>query len=82
MPTSITASRNNRSRTIGWTLIELLVVIVIIGIIVVGGALYTVREWDQVVITRFGRVIGEAKTEAKTEAGAAEAKQEDAGSED
>ena len=40
------------------------VVIVIFLILVISGAFYTVREWDQVVITRFGKPIGEPKTEA------------------
>jgi membrane protease subunit HflC len=42
-------------------------VIVIIGIfliLAISGAFYTVREWDQVVITRFGEPIGEPKIEA------------------
>jgi membrane protease subunit HflC len=40
------------------------IVIVIFLILVISGAFYTVREWDQVVITRFGEPIGETKTEA------------------
>ena len=40
------------------------IVIVIFLILVISGAFYTVREWDQVVITRFGKPIGEPKTEA------------------
>jgi len=40
------------------------VIIVIFLILVISGAFYTVREWDQVVITQFGKVIGEPKTEA------------------
>jgi len=40
------------------------VIIVIFLILVISGAFYTVREWDQVVITRFGEPIGEPKTEA------------------
>ena len=40
------------------------VVIVIFLILVISGAFYTVREWDQVVITRFGEPIGKPKTEA------------------
>jgi membrane protease subunit HflC len=40
------------------------VVIVIFLILVISGAFYTVREWDQVVITQFGKPIGEPKTEA------------------
>ena len=40
------------------------VVIVIFVILVISGAFYTVREWDQVVITRFGKPIGKPKTEA------------------
>ena len=39
-------------------------VIVIFLLLVISGAFYTVREWDQVVITQFGKVIGESKTEA------------------
>ena len=41
-----------------------IVIIVIFLILVISGAFYTVREWDQVVITRFGEPIGEPKTEA------------------
>jgi len=40
------------------------VVIVIFLILVISGAFYTVREWDQVVITRFGEPIGKPRTEA------------------
>ena len=40
------------------------VVIVIFLIFVISGAFYTVREWDQVVITQFGKPIGKPKTEA------------------
>ncbi|NIO03609.1 MAG: protease modulator HflC [Proteobacteria bacterium] len=40
------------------------VVIVIFLILLISGAFYTVREWEQVVITQFGRIIGEPKTEA------------------
>jgi membrane protease subunit HflC len=40
------------------------VIIVVFLILVLSGAFYTVREWDQVVITRFGEPIGEPKTEA------------------
>ncbi len=39
-------------------------VIVIFLILVISGAFYTVREWDQVVITQFGKVIGDPKTQA------------------
>ena len=39
-------------------------VIVALVVISVSGAFYTVREWDQVVITQFGRIIGDPKTEA------------------
>jgi membrane protease subunit HflC len=39
-------------------------VIIIILVLVISGAFYTVREWEQVVITQFGRPIGEPKTEA------------------
>jgi modulator of FtsH protease HflC len=37
------------------------VVIAVLLIIVLSGAFYTVREWDQVVITQFGRPVGEPK---------------------
>ena len=40
------------------------VVIVIFLILLISGAFYTVREWEQVVITQFGRPIGKPKTEA------------------
>lgn len=40
------------------------VIIVIFLILVISGAFYTVREWDQVVITQFGKPIGDPKTEA------------------
>jgi membrane protease subunit HflC len=40
------------------------VVIVIFLILLISGAFYTVREWDQVVITQFGRAIGKPKTDA------------------
>lgn len=40
------------------------VVLAIFLIILVLGAFYTVGEWDQVVITQFGRPIGKPKTEA------------------
>ncbi len=40
------------------------VVIVIFLILLISGAFYTVREWEQVVITQFGRIIGEPKTQA------------------
>jgi membrane protease subunit HflC len=40
------------------------VVIVIFLILLLSGAFYTVSEWDQVVITQFGRPIGKPKTEA------------------
>jgi len=39
------------------------VVIVIFLILAISGAFYTVREWDQVVITQFGKPIGDPKTE-------------------
>jgi len=39
-------------------------VIVIFLILLLSGAFYTVREWDQVVITQFGRPIGKPKTDA------------------
>jgi regulator of protease activity HflC (stomatin/prohibitin superfamily) len=38
------------------------VVIVIFLILLISGAFYTVREWDQVVITQFGKPIGVPKT--------------------
>ena len=40
------------------------VVIVIFLILLFSGAFYTVSEWDQVVITQFGRPVGKPKTEA------------------
>ncbi len=40
------------------------VVIVIFLILLISGAFYTVREWEQVVITQFGRPVGKPKTEA------------------
>lgn len=40
------------------------VVIVFFLLLVLSGAFYTVREWDQVVITQFGKPIGKPKTEA------------------
>ena len=40
------------------------VIIVILLILLISGAFYTVREWDQVVITQFGRPVGKPKTEA------------------
>jgi membrane protease subunit HflC len=40
------------------------VVIVIFLMLLFSGAFYTVREWDQVVITQFGKPIGKPKTEA------------------
>jgi membrane protease subunit HflC len=42
----------------------IVVVIVIFLILIISGAFYTVREWDQVVITQFGKVIGEPRAEA------------------
>ncbi len=42
----------------------IVVVIVIFLILIISGAFYIVREWDQVVITQFGKVIGEPRTEA------------------
>jgi len=39
-------------------------VIVIFLILLISGAFYTVREWEQVVITQFGRPVGKPKTEA------------------
>jgi len=40
------------------------VVIGIFLILLISGAFYTVREWEQVVITQFGRPVGKPKTEA------------------
>ena len=40
------------------------VIIVIFLVLLISGAFYTVREWEQVVITQFGRPIGKPKTEA------------------
>jgi membrane protease subunit HflC len=40
------------------------VVIVIFLVLLFSGAFYTVSEWDQVVITQFGRPVGKPKTEA------------------
>jgi len=40
------------------------VVIVIFLILMFSGVFYTVSEWDQVVITQFGRPVGKPKTEA------------------
>ena len=40
------------------------VVIVIFLTLLFSGAFYTVSEWDQVVITQFGRPVGKPKTEA------------------
>lgn len=40
------------------------VVIAIFLILLFSGAFYTVSEWDQVVITQFGKPIGKPKTEA------------------
>lgn len=41
----------------------IVVVLVILGFFI-SGAFYTVREWEQVVITQFGRIVGEPKTQA------------------
>ena len=41
----------------------IVVALVILGVLV-SGAFYTVREWEQVVITQFGRIVGEPKNEA------------------
>ena len=38
--------------------------IVVFLILMISGAFYTVREWEQVVITQFGKPIGNTKTEA------------------
>ena len=40
------------------------VVIVVFLILLFSGVFYTVSEWDQVVITQFGRPVGKPKTEA------------------
>jgi membrane protease subunit HflC len=40
------------------------VVILILLVLLISGAFYTVSEWDQVVITQFGKPIGKPKTEA------------------
>jgi membrane protease subunit HflC len=40
------------------------VAIIFFLILVISGAFYTVREWDQVVITQFGKPIGKPKTDA------------------
>ncbi|MBN1830896.1 MAG: protease modulator HflC, partial [Deltaproteobacteria bacterium] len=40
------------------------IVIVILLVLLISGAFYTVREWDQVVITQFGKPVGKPKTEA------------------
>ena len=40
------------------------VVIVILLGLLISGVFYTVSEWDQVVITQFGRPVGKPKTEA------------------
>jgi membrane protease subunit HflC len=39
-------------------------VIVILLVLLISGAFYTVSEWDQVVVTQFGRPVGKPKTEA------------------
>ena len=41
----------------------IVVVLVILGFFI-SGAFYTVREWEQVVITQFGRIVGDPKTDA------------------
>ncbi len=41
----------------------IVVVLVILGFFI-SGAFYTVREWEQVVITQFGRIVGEPKSQA------------------
>jgi len=40
------------------------VVMVIFLVLLISGAFYTVSEWEQVVITQFGRPIGKPKTES------------------
>jgi membrane protease subunit HflC len=40
------------------------IVIVILLSLLISGGFYTVSEWDQVVITQFGRPVGKPKTEA------------------
>jgi len=37
---------------------------IVVVVLVMGGPLYTVQEWQQVVITEFGRPVGEPVTEA------------------
>jgi membrane protease subunit HflC len=39
------------------------VILILLGLLISGG-FYTVSEWDQVVITQFGRPVGKPKTEA------------------
>jgi membrane protease subunit HflC len=41
----------------------IVVVVVILGFFI-SGAFYTVREWEQVVITQFGRIVGDPKNTA------------------
>ena len=41
----------------------IVVVLVVLGFFI-SGAFYTVREWEQVVITQFGRIVGEPKSQA------------------
>ena len=41
----------------------IVVVFVVLGFFI-SGAFYTVREWEQVVITQFGRIVGEPKSQA------------------
>ena len=40
------------------------VIIAVFLILLLSGAFYTVSEWDQVVVTQFGRPVGNPKTEA------------------
>jgi len=40
-----------------------IVIVILLGLLI-SGAFYTVSEWDQVVITQFGRPVGKPKTEA------------------
>ncbi|UCE56964.1 MAG: protease modulator HflC [Desulfobacterales bacterium] len=41
-----------------------IIVVIAIFLILILSSFYTVREWEQVVITQFGKVIGNPKTEA------------------
>jgi membrane protease subunit HflC len=41
-----------------------IIIVIVIVLILISSSFYTVREWEQVVITQFGKVIGQPKTEA------------------